>query len=85
MNHIEEFKRDKTISGWSEDEILNGEVPESIQLKYKDVKGETTLEEKVSIEIENLLLYNNVDYISPDEILETSQDIIKLIKKQNKK
>jgi hypothetical protein len=83
MTQTEEFKNEfengGTIAGWTKEEILNGTAPESVKLILKDIQGYTTLQEKVSIEIENFLLYNNIDYISQKEISERAQGIIDLI------
>ena len=86
MTHLEEYKRYKTIGGWTEDQIMNTkkqldeDVHWGIKLQLKDVKGNTTLTEKIMIEIDSFLQYNNIDYLSEKEIKETAKKITKLIK-----
>ena len=79
LNHIQEFKRDKTINGYTEHEAKTHE-DSYIRLLYKDVMGKTSTEEKISIEINSLLLYNNIDYISDSETQETVKKIMKITK-----
>jgi len=80
MSYKEEFKNSKTVHGWSEEEIDNGEACEFVELSLKDIRGKASLQEKVAIRIDDLLKYNNIDYISKEEIFEKANDIIKLIK-----
>lgn len=79
QNHIQEFKRNKTINGYTEHDAKT-HVDPYIRLLHKDVIGKTSTEEKISIEINSLLLYNNIDYISDNEIQETVKKIMKLTK-----
>ncbi len=79
MNHIEEYRLYKTCAGFKESEVEDTNY--SIKLMFKDVHGNISLSERITLEIMKLLLYNNVDYISQGEIIETSENIIKIIKK----
>ena len=72
--HKEEYTKSKTIDGWKEGE----DYDESVSLLFKDVHGKTSKEEQIAIEIYSLLLYNNIDYISKEEILEAAKCIIKI-------
>ncbi len=87
MDHKEEYKKYKTISGWTEDAInalTEEQIKENnnanwvLKLELKDVHGKTSLIEQATIKICSLLLYNNIDYISQEEIEETAKKIIKL-------
>jgi hypothetical protein len=80
MTHIEEYKKFKTCAGWKEkDAMKNANWP--VKLMFKDAKGQASLLEKVVLQIEGLLSYNNVDHILEEEIFEKAQDIINLISK----
>lgn len=84
MDHFEEYKTSRTISAWTESEAKKEAKKDpyrmwSVLLRFKDVKGKTTLVEKVAIEIEGLLSYNNVDFILQDEIMESAQNVINLV------
>lgn len=84
MDHFEEYKTSKTIGAWTERKAKAEFKKDpyrmwSVLLRFKDVKGQTTLVEKVAIEIEGLLSYNNVDSILQDEIMESAQNVINLV------
>lgn len=90
LNHKEEYKVYKTCAGWTEEEIeeMKIENPDNfeesywmVELMFKDAHNKATLKEQVVIEIESLLSYNNVTYISKDEIFEKAEKIIKMVKK----
>ena len=77
MDYLEEYKKLKTISSWTLEEAKKHESL-FIRLMAKDVEGKANLKEKISIKINSLLLYNNIDYISDEEILQTAKEILKL-------
>ena len=78
-NHKEEYNETGTCSGWTE-ERASAKANWSIKLMFKDVYGNASLIEQVAIEVASLLSYNNITHISEEEIMETAQDIIDLIK-----
>jgi hypothetical protein len=83
MTHLDEYKKYGTISGWKENDVVNNkDIHWGIKLQLKDIKGETTMTEKIMIEIDSFLQYNNIDYLTEQEIRETSEKIIKQINTQ---
>lgn len=74
MSYIEEYKKYGTIGAHKE----GGDYDWSVALMFKDAKGQATLKDKIAIKIVSLLLYNNVDYIDEQEILEKAQEILEL-------
>jgi hypothetical protein len=83
MGHREEYKRDKTIGAWTEDEAME-EADWSIKLCFKDVHGKATLQEQVAIKLNSLLGYNNVDYVPQEEVMIRAQEILDLIESEKK-
>ena len=49
----------------------------------KDAKGESTLLDKIAIEIDGLLKYNNADYVPTTEVYDTATKIMHLVIKSN--
>jgi len=76
MSHIEEYKNSKTIYGWQEEEA---EMHENIfiRLALKDAKGQATNRDKIAIEIDQLLKYNNVE-LPTAEVFQTVDKILQL-------
>lgn len=83
MKHKEEYDYSKTCQGWTEKEAKKS-ASWSVNLMFKDVHGKASLKEQVAIEIDYLLGYNNIDYISKEEIMIKAQEIIDLIKLKTK-
>ncbi len=79
-NWIQEYKESGTIHGWSEEEAEKHENY-FIRLALKDARGKATLKEKISLEIDALLMYNNVQHVMDSEVQETAALILKLINK----
>ena len=83
VTHQEEFKRTNLVQGWTEDEInndLNDEIHWGIKLMLKDIKGKCSLQEKIIIELDLFLGYNNIDYLSQEDMINVADRIIKLTK-----
>ena len=76
MTHIEEYQKDGTIHGWKEGETDD----EFIALLFEDAKGNTNIEEKITIAIDSLLKYNNVTHITMDEVMEAAAGITTIVK-----
>ena len=76
IDYIDEFKESGTIYGWKEGETDD----EFIVLMFKDARNQTTLEEKVTIEIDALMKNNNVEHISLSDTLKRAAKIVTLVK-----
>jgi hypothetical protein len=74
MDYIEEFKKFVTVLSFTKEEAKNHENI-FVRLMVKDINGKASREEKISILIDSLLSYNNIDYISKEEIFECAKKI----------
>ena len=79
MKHKEEYALSKTCQAWTEKEAMK-EASWEVKLMFKDVHGKATLVEQVALEITYLLGYNNIDYIPKEEVFESAQGIIDMVR-----
>lgn len=79
MTHNKEFQTLRTIDGWTEEEA-NKNGPWNVRLKFRDVHRKTTLVEKVTIKIGDLMISKGID-VDEDEITETARQVVLAIRR----